>query len=254
MGGDGRRVPVGPEGPPVRVRRRRDPVEPGTGGDARADRRPAGDRAGLHRLLQPGEPGVRHRRGRRGGRLSRHRDSRGPRTELRLLPETAARGGARAPRALHRRGAGGRPAGRLRSALRAGLRAGRRVAGRLPRRDGVRGAVRTPVRGAARRVQRHASLRRRHGARGRLAQGGERGDRSRRAGPRTRDVRGRGGHVPFRRTPTRPIGGPDPGALRGTFVRWERGGARIVFPPRYPWRLPFPRCSSTASSPGGRTP
>ncbi len=79
MGGDDRRVPVGPEGPPVRVRRRRDPVEPGTGGDARADRRPAGDRAGLHRLLQPGEPGLRHRRGRRGGRLSRHRDSRRPR-------------------------------------------------------------------------------------------------------------------------------------------------------------------------------
>ena len=26
--------------------------------------------------------------------------------------------------------------------------------------------------------------------------------------------------------------GTGPGALRGTFVRWERGGARIVFPPR----------------------
>ena len=26
--------------------------------------------------------------------------------------------------------------------------------------------------------------------------------------------------------------GAGPGALRGTFVRWERGGARIVFPPR----------------------
>lgn len=26
--------------------------------------------------------------------------------------------------------------------------------------------------------------------------------------------------------------GTAPGALRGTFVRWERGGARIVFPPR----------------------
>ena len=40
---------------------------------------PAGDRVGLHRLLQPGEPGLRHRRGRRGGRLSRYRDSRRPR-------------------------------------------------------------------------------------------------------------------------------------------------------------------------------
>jgi len=106
VGGDDRRVPVGPEGPPVRVRRGRDPVEPGTGGDARADRRPAGDHAGLHRLLQRGEPGLRHRRGRRGGRLSRHRDSRRPRTELRLLPEAAAGVGAHAPGALHRRGAG----------------------------------------------------------------------------------------------------------------------------------------------------
>jgi len=26
--------------------------------------------------------------------------------------------------------------------------------------------------------------------------------------------------------------GTGPGALQGTFVRWERGGARIVFPPR----------------------
>ena len=152
-----------------------------------------------------------------------------PGTELRLLPETAARGGARAPGALHRRGAGGRPAGRLRSALRAGLRAGRRVAGRLPRRDGVRGAVRAPVRGAARRVQRHASLRRRHGARGRLAQGGERGDRSRRAGPRTRDVRGRGGRLPVRRRPPGPLGDRSRGAA---------GDLRALGTRRRPDRLP----------------
>ena len=57
----------------------------------------------------------------------------------------------------------------------------------------------------------------------------ERGARSRRARPRTRGVSRRRGDVPVRRGPPGPMG-TGPGDLRGTVVRWERDGARIVFP------------------------
>jgi len=87
-----------------------------------------------------------------------------------------------------------------------------------------------------------------------LAKGGERGVRRRSFRSRARGVRGRGGHLPVRRRPPGVLGnrprGPA-GDLRalGTRRRPDRLPSPLI-----PWRILFSRCSSTASSPGRRTP